>query len=75
MPYNRQKDGNIIKYDIKYYENNELIWNEKICERDYSLEEMAKILNDNNFAIELFSQHFFDEKRIEKWKCIARKIE
>ncbi|WP_407375955.1 class I SAM-dependent DNA methyltransferase [Methanobrevibacter sp.] len=75
LSYTPQREGNIVKINVEYYENNELLWSDTVCERDYSIEEIAKILNDNNFVIEVFSQYFFDEVRAQKWKCVARKIE
>ena len=70
-----KRDGKIITYNVEYYEENELLWKGKVLERDYSIEEITQILNEEGFALELCSQHFLNEKRCKKWKIVAKKIE
>lgn len=75
LTYHLKRDGKIITYNVEYYEENELLWKGKVLERDYSIEEITQILNEEGFALELCSQHFLNEKRCKKWKIVAKKIE
>ena len=73
--YHVQRDGKIITYNVEYYEENKLLWQGKVLERDYSIDEITLILNEEGFALESCSQHFLNEKRCKKWKIVAKKIE
>lgn len=75
LSYHLHKDGEIVRFDVEYYENDVLLWKNHVCERDFSIEELTQILNEEGFILESCSQHFFNEKRSEKWKIIAKKIE
>lgn len=75
LSYDISRDGKIVNFDVEYYENDELLWRNSVSERDYSIEEMTVMLNDAGFILEACSQHFLGEKRAEKWKIVARKLE
>lgn len=75
LSYEIQRDDKIMTFNVECYEGDELIWTDTTQERDYSIEEITSILNEEGFVIETCSQHFFDEKRCEKWKIVAKKIE
>ena len=75
LSYHLQRDGKIITFDVEYYEDDELLWKDSVAEREYSIEDLTQMLNDEGFIVESCSQYLFNEKRSEKWKIIAKKIE
>ena len=75
LSYHLQRDGDIITFNVEYYEDDKLLWQDTVLERDYSIEVITRILNEEGFALESCSQHFLNEKRSEKWKIVAKKIE
>lgn len=74
LSYKLTRDDKIIQFNVEYFEDDNLLWKEQVCERDYSVEDITKILNDEGFAVEMFSQHFYNEKRTDKWKVVAKKV-
>ena len=74
LSYHITRDGKIMTFDVEYYEGDKLLWKEIVHERDYPIDELTGILNDEGFVIEVCAQHFFNEKRCEKWKIVAKKV-
>ena len=74
LVYSRSKEGKFVKYTVKYYENDELLWVDEVNERDYSVDEIINLLNDVGFVLEVCAQYFFDETRMVKFNFVARKI-
>lgn len=75
LSYDLHKDGKLITFDLECFEKGKLLWKNQVVERDYSIEEITQILNEEGFILESCSQHFLNEKRHSKWKIVAKKIE
>ena len=74
LSYHIHRNGKIITIDTKYYEDDVLLWESIDDGRDFSIEEITQFLNEEGFVVESISQHFFNEKRSEKWKIVAKKV-
>lgn len=74
LSYLIEIDGDMVKISTDYFEEGNLIWNDEVYEKNYPIERVAKILNDEGFTMELCSQSFYEETRPAKAKIIARKI-
>lgn len=72
--YPTRKD-NLVNFNIRYFKDDEMIWNEDVTEYDHSFDELFKILNDKGFILETCSQKFYYEDNMGKWKIVVRKIE
>lgn len=74
LTYHFQRSDKFITCDIEYIKDGKVMWVEKAYEREYTVDELARILNDSGFIIEICSQHFFEEHELIKWKFITKKI-
>lgn len=74
MTYHFQRNDKFITCDIEYIKDEKVIWAEKAYEREYTVDELAGILNDAGFVIEICSQHFFEDQELIKWKFVTKKI-
>ena len=66
-------DEETFHYKIRYYENDEIVWEHDFNEHLYNTEFVIKVLNDNDLILEKCGQEFYDDLRHEKLKFIARK--
>lgn len=60
-------------YKIRYYENDEIIWEHDFYEHLYNTELVIEILNDNDLILERCGQEFYEDLRYGKLKFIVRK--
>ncbi|WP_296848541.1 class I SAM-dependent methyltransferase [uncultured Methanobrevibacter sp.] len=74
LKYYLSKEENLFRLNAEYYENNELIWKNSGLERNYLIDELTKMFNDEGFVLESCSQHLFDEVKCIKWKIIFKKV-
>lgn len=74
LKYYLSNEEDLFRFDLEYYENNELIWETSVFERNYLIDELTKMFNDEGFVLESCSQHLFDEVKCIKWKIIFKKV-
>ena len=74
LKFHFHKNDKSVTCDIEYLEDGKLIWSQTAFEREYYVDEIAKILNDSGFVIEVCSQYFFEDQEIIKWKFVAKKL-
>ena len=65
----------IYHYKIKFYRNEEVVWEHDFYERIYHAETVIEILNENGLILERCGQEFYEDLRHGKLKFIARKGE
>lgn len=75
LVYQLHRENELVCYNVKYYENDELLWENNVFELDISVDELTQMLNDEGFILESCSQHFFFEKQIKKWKLVYKKTD
>ena len=75
LVYQLHRENELVCYNVKYYENDELLLENNVFELDISVDELTQMLNDEGFILESCSQHFFFEKQIKKWKLVYKKTD
>ena len=75
LVYKLHKEEDLFKTHVEYYEHEKLVWKNSVVERNYSIDDLTQMFNEEGFVLESCSQHLFEEKRCAKWKFIFKKIE
>lgn len=74
LMYYISRQDDLLKFRVRYYEDNRLVWEDTVLEREYFINDLLSMLNENSLVIEQCSQTGFGDARVDKWRIFARKI-